>query len=159
VCGQSHPRGLRIRFFCRGDGEVCAWFQPDATLTGYDDVVHGGVISALLDELIGWTISLRKDLLVCTAEFSVRFKKPVRPGKRYLAQARMVSGRGLCWEAEGTLSDTDGQVCVKGSGRYFLLSAEQTSQMAEKMTYEPGDVPVFHHGDGAARHKTNPLGG
>ena len=53
VCGQAHPRGLRIRFFMGMFGQVQAWFRPDAAQTGYEDTVHGGVISALLDELLG----------------------------------------------------------------------------------------------------------
>jgi uncharacterized protein (TIGR00369 family) len=146
VCGQDHPRGLRIRFFTGADGQVRAWFQPDALQTGYEDVVHGGVISALLDELIGWTVSLKNDLMAFTAELTVRFVAPVLVGRRYLASAAVGAGRGRCWEAEGALRDEEGRLYAKGRGRYFLLTAERTEAVAAKMTYMPGDMPAFRHG-------------
>ena len=152
VCGQNHPRGLRIRFFTGPEGGVFAWFTPDDLLTGYERVVHGGVISALLDELTGWTVSLKNGLMAFTAELSVRFSAPVLAGSRYLAAARLVGGRGRCWEAEGSIRDSEGRVCAKARGRYFLLSPEQTDGVAAKMRYQPGDVRAFAHPgkDGAA---------
>jgi uncharacterized protein (TIGR00369 family) len=143
VCGQHHPRGLRLRFFTGNEGEVCAWFQPDAAQTGYDNVVHGGVISALLDELSGWTVSFRNDLLSCTAELTVRFVKPVLLGQKYLARARAGTGRGKCWSAEGALYDEQGSIYAKALGKYFLFSPEQTRAMAMKMRYQAGDIPAF----------------
>jgi uncharacterized protein (TIGR00369 family) len=146
VCGQNHPRGLRIRFFTEGDNQVRAWFRPEDTQTGYDDITHGGVISALLDELIGWSVSLNHDCMAFTAELTVRFLKPVHTGQSYIASSRMGSGRGRYWEADGELADGEGQVYAKGHGKYFLLSAEQTNAVAARMTYMPGDHPAFHKG-------------
>jgi uncharacterized protein (TIGR00369 family) len=143
VCGQHHPRGLRIRFFASPDRQVHARFQPDGTQTGYDNVVHGGVISALLDELTGWAVSLLNNRLAYTAELIVRFVKPMPLGRSYLATSRVASGRGRYWEADGSIADQDGQVYAKAHGKYFLLSDEQTAAMAAKMTYLSGDLSVF----------------
>jgi uncharacterized protein (TIGR00369 family) len=143
VCGQNHPRGLRIRFFASQDGEVFAWFLPDAMQTGYDNLVHGGVISALLDELIGWAVSLKNDLLACTAELTVRFIRPVMPGRRYMARAMSGTGRGRLWSAEGFLMDEGGGTFAKAKGKYLLFSPEQTGSVARKLRYQTGDVPAF----------------
>jgi uncharacterized protein (TIGR00369 family) len=143
VCGQNHPRGLRVRFFTDGGIRVHARFLPDATQTGYDDNVHGGVISTLLDELLGWSVSLTHHSMAYTAELTVRFLKPLHAGSVYLASSRMGSGRGRYWEADGEVADADGQVFARGHGKYFLLSAEQTDAVAAKMTYLPGDLRAF----------------
>ena len=143
VCGQNHPRGLRVRFFTDGGNRVHARFLPDATQTGYDDIVHGGVISTLLDELLGWSVSLAHRSMAYTAELAVRFLKPLRAGSVYLASSRMGCGRGRCWEADGEVADADGQVFARGHGKYFLLSAEQTDAVAAKMTYRSGDLRAF----------------
>jgi uncharacterized protein (TIGR00369 family) len=87
VCGQSHPRGLRIRFGAEAGGQVHADFRPDHTQTGYEDVVHGGVISALMDELLGWAIVLRTGRMCCTGELTVQFLRPVHAGRVYRATA------------------------------------------------------------------------
>jgi uncharacterized protein (TIGR00369 family) len=143
VCGQAHPRGLRIRFYTDGGNRVHARFNPDQTLTGYEDIVHGGVISTLLDELIGWSVSLSHDSMAFTAELTVRFLKPLPAGRSYIGSSRMGSGRGRCWEADGEIVDEEGLVYAKGHGKYFLLSAEQTKAVAEKMTYAHDDLPAF----------------
>jgi len=147
VCGQTHPRGLRIRFFADERHRIYARFHPDRTQTGYDDIVHGGVVGALLDELVGWSVSLHHDRLAYTAELTVRFVKPLKAGRPYLASSCLGAGRGKIWEADGAIRDESGDVFAKARGKYFLLSAEQTAAVAQKLNYQPGDLPVFHHAD------------
>jgi uncharacterized protein (TIGR00369 family) len=143
VCGQQNPHGLRVRFFAGSDSRVHVDFRPDGSQTGYDGVVHGGVISALLDELTGWSVSLKNNLLACTAELSVRFITPMPSDRLYRGTAGVTGGRGRYWEAEGSVSDPEGRVYAKARGKYLLFSREQTLAMAGKMTYQPGDLDVF----------------
>jgi acyl-coenzyme A thioesterase PaaI-like protein len=51
VCGSENQRGLKIKF-CLCDEGVEAVFTPDVTHAGYENVVHGGILSALLDEAV-----------------------------------------------------------------------------------------------------------
>ena len=147
VCGQGHPTGLRMRFFADPEGGVHAWFDPRPDQTGYEDIVHGGVVSALLDELTGWTVTFKNRLMSFTAELKLRFVKPVTLGKRYLASARAAQGRGRLWEANGIIRDMEGTVYAKANGRYFLLTPEQTGVVAARMTHQEGDDPIFKIGD------------
>ncbi len=143
VCGQTHPRGFRIRFFTGADGQVHAHFRPDHTQTSYENIVHGGVISTLMDEILGWPISLQTGRMSFTGELTVRFVKPISAGRFYLATARSGTDRGRYWEGEGDIRDEHGEICAKALGKYFLLSAEQTAAVAERLTYQPDDLPVF----------------
>ena len=145
VCGQTHPRGLRIRFFVGAFGQVHAQFRPDDAQTNYDGIVHGGVISALLDELLGWPIALQTGRMSFTAELTVRFVKPMSAGHTYLATALPGTDRGRYWEGEGDIRDEHGEIHAKARGKYFLLSTEQTAAVAENLTYQPDDPPVFRY--------------
>jgi uncharacterized protein (TIGR00369 family) len=143
VCGQTHARGLRIRFF-KGDlGHVHAHFRPDRTQTSYENVVHGGVISALLDELLGWPIALQTGRMAFTAELTVRFVKPMNAGNHYLATARPGVDHGRYWEGEGDVCDEHGAVYAKAHGKYFLMSEQQTAEVVERLTYLPEDFRCF----------------
>jgi uncharacterized protein (TIGR00369 family) len=144
VCGQLHPRGLRARFFAFPDGKVQVQFSAEPTQTGYEDVVHGGVISALLDELLGWPVVLQTGRMCFTAELTIRFLKPMRVGTRYVATAGPGSDRGRYWESAGALRDENGSFHAKAQGKFFLLSEDQTAAVVERMTYQPDDLPVFH---------------
>ena len=145
VCGQAHARGLRIRFFVGDSGRVHAHFKPDVTQTSYENVVHGGVISALLDELLGWPIVLQSGRMAFTAELVMRFVKPMPSGCLYLATACPGNNRGRYWEGEGDVRDDDGTVYAKARGKYFLLSEQKTADVVEKLTYQPGDLPVLRN--------------
>lgn len=145
VCGQAHPRGLRIRFFVGAFGQVHARFRPDHTQTGYKDTVHGGVISALLDELLGWPIVLQTGRMAVTGELTIRFLKPMLAGRLYLATARPGVNQGKYWEGKGDIRDAHDEVYAKACGKYFLLSAEQTAIVAQDLAYQPGDSPVFRY--------------
>ncbi|MBI4671450.1 MAG: PaaI family thioesterase [Chloroflexi bacterium] len=143
VCGQHHPRGLRARFFANTDGTVQLEFKPEPTQTGYAGLVHGGVISALFDELLGWPIVLQTGRMFLTGELTVRFVKPTPAGRSYLARAHSGTSRGRFWENEGDLRDDSGEIYAKAQGKYFVLSDEQTAVVVEKLTYQPGDLAVL----------------
>ena len=159
VCGQSHPRGLRVRFFTGDFGQVCACFTADHNLTGYKNIVHGGVISALLDELLGWPIALQTGRLFITGELSVRYLKPMTVGNTYLAVAIPGNDCGKYWEGNGEIHDDQGVIYAMAQGKYFMLSAAETAKIAKELRYQPGDPPVFHYpnlelsGCGSVNHR------
>ncbi|MBN1123299.1 MAG: PaaI family thioesterase [Anaerolineae bacterium] len=149
ICGQHHPRGLRVRFYTRSDGNggnnghVYADFTPDHTQTGYLDIVHGGVISALFDELTGWPAALATGKMAFTAELNVRYIRPVKVGKTYLATAYPTIDKGRFWEGKSDLRDAEGTIYARANGKYFMIPEQDSAVMADLMTYAPGDLPVF----------------
>jgi uncharacterized protein (TIGR00369 family) len=145
VCGQAHPRGLRIRFFTGDFGQVRARFTPDPMFCGYKNIVHGGLIGALLDELLGWPIALQTGRMCVTGELSVRYLRPMPAQTVYLASADPGSNRGKYWVASGDIRDGQSVVYAKARGKYFLLSAEETAKIAYELRYQPGDPPVFRY--------------
>lgn len=77
VCGAENPRGLRIRFDVTGPGTVHAEWTPSPEWEGFRGIVHGGVVSTVLDEAMSKAVaSLPCEAL--TAELRVRFRKPVK---------------------------------------------------------------------------------
>jgi uncharacterized protein (TIGR00369 family) len=145
VCGQAHPRGLQIHFFVGAFGQVHAHFRPDHTQTGYKNIVHGGVISALLDELLGWPIALQTGRMAVTGELTVRFLRPMFAGRLYLATARPGTNQGKYWEGKGDIRDEHDEVYAKACGKYFLLSTEQTAAVVQDLAYQPKDSLVFRY--------------
>ena len=143
VCGQAHSRGLRIRFFTDGAGQVHAYFKPERTQTGYDDIVHGGVTSSLFDELLGWPIALQTGCFSMTIELTVQFIRPLHADQTYIATAHPGTGQGRLWRGTGEIREENGRICAKAKGRYCLLPAEQTIDFTSKMTYQPGDFPFL----------------
>ncbi|MGH2349752.1 MAG: PaaI family thioesterase [bacterium] len=86
VCGRDNPIGLKLVFRPDGDG-VRAEFVPSDLHVGYDGLVHGGILSALIDDALA-NVWFARGQEAVTAKLEVRFRREVRPGDHLIIQAR-----------------------------------------------------------------------
>ncbi len=143
VCGADNQGGLHVRFYTLGDGRVHVDFTPAEHFTGYTGVVHGGIVGTVLDEILGWAVSLQCDRFTVTAELTVRYVKPLASERPYHIVSWVAEDRGRYWVAEGEVRDAEGTIYARGRGKFFPLSIEETRDVADMLTYEPGDLPIF----------------
>lgn len=88
MCGGRDPLSLRLRFRDMDDGTMTALFEAHPALQGYDGILHGGLIGALLDAVMTHLL-LHRGIPAMTAEIGIRYMKPVPcTGTTHLA-ARM----------------------------------------------------------------------
>ena len=80
VCGAANKRGLRLKFRSSADGSVQATFDCLKACEGYIDVLHGGIVTSLLDGAMTNCLFAHGHRGV-TAEITVRFRHPVQTGK------------------------------------------------------------------------------
>ncbi|MCD6123612.1 PaaI family thioesterase [bacterium] len=120
VCGERNPIGLNMTFYGRGS-EVEAEFIAKPEYCGYEGIVHGGIITAVLDEGMGWTGWMVFGKYYLTMELKVRFRAPVRPNVRYKFKGEMTKHRGKIFFARGSLIDPDGAVVADGEGKYYIV--------------------------------------
>ncbi|HPM24307.1 MAG TPA: PaaI family thioesterase [Phycisphaerae bacterium] len=76
VCGHVNGRAPRLHFAVADDGSVQATFQPEPAYEGYNGILHGGVISTLLDAAMTNCL-FAQGRHGLTAELCVRFRHPV----------------------------------------------------------------------------------
>jgi len=79
VCGLQNPIGLKLAFYQDAEADqVRAEITVPDEYQGYPGVVHGGIVSAILDEVAGRAIMLRRsdDDLMATLRLTVRFRRP-----------------------------------------------------------------------------------
>jgi len=79
VCSAANPRGLGVDFVGLEDGGVEAVFGCGKEFEGYNGLLHGGVISALLDGAMT-NCMFAHGHAALTAELNVRFHRPVLIG-------------------------------------------------------------------------------
>lgn len=145
VCGQKHPTGICTRFYAGEGGKVHAEFKPNQTHAGYVNIIHGGIITAFLDELMGWPVCLASEMICYTGEITVRFRRQVLAGQTYIGTAFApvkVEGKRY-WDGRGQLADQSGAIMAEGTGRYFLVPEAQTRMFGAQMTFAPDDLPIF----------------
>jgi len=116
VCGIQNSRGMNTRFYTDGDG-VRAIFTADETLSGYRNLIHGGIISTLLDGAIIWATYAAMGRLGVTAELTVRFLNPCPIDKECIIIGKMLKEMSRLWIAEGILIDKEGTLYAKAVGK------------------------------------------
>ena len=119
ACGRLNPCGLKLQFEER-DGTYLSHFTGSAQHQGYDGILHGGIISTLLDEIMARYL-YAKGMNAVTGRLEVRFNKPTPIGVPLLLKGRITKGKGRLYETEGTIELPDGTVTAQGTARVFII--------------------------------------
>ncbi len=113
ACGKENPWGLKLDFKRSGD-LVWAEVVFHENYVGYPGIIHGGIVTTVLDEAMAKALLLR-GIAALTVELTVRFRKKASPGVAYRAEgwieserrnlystaARLLSGKDVLAEARG----------------------------------------------------------
>jgi acyl-coenzyme A thioesterase PaaI-like protein len=76
MCGNKNPLSLRLSFRAGKKGAVWARFQARRLFQGYEGILHGGVICALLDAAMTHCL-FHGGVRAVTGDLRVRFSRPV----------------------------------------------------------------------------------
>jgi acyl-coenzyme A thioesterase PaaI-like protein len=121
VCGEDNPRGLRIRYQREGSGEMTAAWTPSPAWEGFRGIVHGGLVSTVLDEAMSKTVAATGSEAL-TAELRVRFRHHVTSGETFLIRGWIVKRNKRLIETEATLTAPDGTEHAHAWATFLALS-------------------------------------
>ncbi|NKB68847.1 MAG: hypothetical protein GKR89_17415 [Candidatus Latescibacteria bacterium] len=79
ACGVRNDTGLHLHFE-EVSGDIVTRFQPEARHQGFQGIVHGGILSTLLDEVMAHVL-IRAGKKAVTARMEVQFKRIARVGE------------------------------------------------------------------------------
>lgn len=141
VCGnrETNPNTLNRRFRI-ADGGVETDFTAESRQEGYREIVHGGVLCALLDETIGWAVGVDRKCYFVTAELSVRFIRPLKVGARVTVRGRSLEHKSRYSTADGEIVGRNGTVYARATGKFVPMPPEQEKLVHDYLTFREGDV-------------------
>ncbi len=118
-CGKKNECGLMLNIsFSSGKARSEVIFKE--VHQGWRGIVHGGVISAAIDEVMAYAIGSISRSVGVTAELTVRFKKPVKVGEEYELAAEVIEFNRRKAVVKGWIKK--GNVThAEGKGIYVLL--------------------------------------
>jgi uncharacterized protein (TIGR00369 family) len=126
-CGRLNPHGLRLRFVQTAPAEVSADFTPRPEDEGFAGVVHGGIVTTLLDEAMAWA-AFAADAWVVTARLEVRFRRRVEVGEPVRTVGRVIDARGRLVQTEGRIERiADGAILAQATGAFVRVQPEQAA--------------------------------
>jgi len=137
VCGEDNPAGLQMRFYVE-DGLVKARWRPQPQHCGLKNVVHGGVIAALLDECMAWAATRTFGLMCVTGDLNVRFLKRAPGDQELVVCAEVVRPGRRVAHVRGRLLDPAGEECAEAHGRFVPVSPKETLAVDDDLLYGDG---------------------
>jgi uncharacterized protein (TIGR00369 family) len=142
VCGSRNPIGLRLRF--RTDGRIVqARFMPRPEHNGFINVIHGGLLATILDEVMVWACAVQTKHFSYCAEMTVRYLSPATPGEEIVAEAELVANKRRLFLAKGELKRTDGTVLATSTGKYMPVREAGLSAWREDFEGTPEQLRDF----------------
>lgn len=133
VCGDKNNSGLKLKFWW--DGEVCRTeFTARERFCGYHRLLHGGIISTILDEVMIKAI-LAEGTLVVTVDLQVRYKVPIQTGDKLKFEGRVVQRKRRFFTTTGVAMLESGRIAAESSARYIQVTdterlADLTAQLS-----------------------------
>ncbi len=123
ACGKENPMGLQVNPDITSDGrQVKIECTPPDYFQGWANVIHGGILSTLLDEAITYVGIASFDGPAVTAQLEVRFKNPATVGaKLFVTASRVKMGKRLI-EVEAHIDSEQGERIVEGSGKVMKVT-------------------------------------
>lgn len=139
-CGRLNAHGLQLTFHPHERGGVWTSFVPEVRFEGYSGMVHGGVISTVLDEVMAWSL-YRHEVWAVTGVLNVRYRAPIQVGEETRAVGWEVERRGRRIEMAGEIRRVrDGVVLARATATFVQVPESQAAQWRERYLRDTGDV-------------------
>ena len=122
LCGPANPNGLKVKFKVQPDGSVAAAFDCLPLLQGYPDVLHGGVVSALLDSAMANAL-FAIGIVAVTATLEVRYLAPTATNRFAMVRAWTESDAAHPLYHQRALLLQDGKVVAEAKAKFIVRAA------------------------------------
>ena len=128
-CGPANHRGLGMEFYGNEKLVFSEMDVPDY-MAGWNGVVHGGILSTMLDEVMAWGAIFLTERFILTKTMTVNYHKPTLMHERLRIETEIGERTG---EREvimkGRIINSGGEVSVSATGTFALFSPESIKKI------------------------------
>ncbi len=122
VCGAKNPNGLKLTFEIDKEKQTLkTTFVASPTFQGWDGIVHGGIISTLLDEAMAKLV-YELGFESVTASLEIRFKKPAPILEPLSVHGMLTEVSKRVIRAKAHVAKEDGTILASGTSTFLRQS-------------------------------------
>ena len=119
-CGKDNPCELKLKF--KWDGkQVRAQFTPNKFHQGWAGIIHGGVITTVLDEAMGY-VAYYEGIKCVTSSMQTRFKRPLSIDEPIIVTASLTRNARRYVETEAKITLMDGTLVAECTAMQYVGS-------------------------------------
>lgn len=124
-CGSSNAVGLHLDGFRTEGRTVVAPFEPRSEFSGFEGILHGGIVATALDEISAWSAMLGHGVLVFTATLEIRYRAPARADGAFELRGSVDERRGRRFEISASMSEAD-RLIAQSTGLFIVAETVET---------------------------------
>ncbi|TET55013.1 MAG: PaaI family thioesterase, partial [Anaerolineales bacterium] len=138
ICGLQNPVGLKLAFFeDPAEGQVRVDLTVPDRFQGYPGVVHGGIVTAVLDEVAvrAAMIETGHEQMMATAKMEIRFRQPTPTEEPLVAVGWVTRTSRVGTVARGEIRLADGTVTAECEALHMAVPAGMGARWEAEKEY------------------------
>jgi len=148
ICGLNNSFSPKMKFYiCEGDPKfLIGVISAEDHHQSYPNRMHGGMISAVLDETLGRTALIDNDIWGVTIELKVQFRKPVPLNEELYCITNLDNMNSRMFGGTAKLVDRKGTVLATAEGKYVRLTPDAITAgglTSDNWFYDDTPVPEY----------------
>ena len=138
-CSQENANGLQMEFFEDGENVICNW-KPKQHFAGFNNVLHGGIQTTLMDEIACWVVFTKLGTSGVTTSLNAKFNSTVFTDRGNITiKAKLIKQARKIALIHTEITDAEGNICTEAEVEYRIFPAE----LAKKRLAYPGVETFF----------------
>ncbi|MPQ45660.1 PaaI family thioesterase [Marinifilum sp. N1E240] len=120
-CSPDNEQGLQMQFFEQDEYIISEW-DPKSHLSGFKNILHGGIQTTILDEIACWVVFVKCQTAGVTTALNAKFKNSAFTDKGKLTvRAKLISQERKFANIHAEIIGSDGKVCSEAEVQYMIF--------------------------------------
>lgn len=131
ICGMDNEYGVHAQFYNMEDGSVMTKFKYREEHQSYPGRVHGGLITAMLDEMglrALWAKEGSEEKLGVTMSLDTKYRKPVPYDEEIIGKGIVIKENNKFFVVDSKIMDLQGNVLANGTIKYIKLDTNKINE-------------------------------
>lgn len=131
ICGKDNEYGVHAQFYNMEDGSVMTKFKYRQEHQSYPGRVHGGLITAMLDEMglrALWAKEGSEEKFGVTMSLDTKYRKPVPYDEEIIGKGIVIKENNKFFVVDSKIMDLQGNVLANGTIKYIKLDTNKINE-------------------------------
>ena len=139
ACGTNNSHGLHMKFYSDTCKYLTSSLKLEERFKGWDQLIHGGIISTIFDELMAWTVIYVTKNIMLTKSITTNYYNKVNTNTEIQAFAWIEEIKSKEVILKSELYNDKNNLCAQATGVYAVFPiklAKKLHLMSEKSVAE-----------------------